>query len=415
MTLTDAAALDAVASALAAPPARLGVAVSGGSDSLALLHILHDWASGTGTTLHVVTVNHGLRPEAAAEAEMVRRIAADLGHGHTILNWHWDGTGNLPDRARRARYALMADWAAAGDIPEIALGHTADDLAETLLMRLARGAGVDGLAAMNARRAQGPVTFLRPLLSLRRPGLRALLTRRGVTWADDPSNDDPHYDRTRARAALAALEPLGLTVESLATSARNLARARDTLSAAAAAQVAGMVRSEAGDLVFPADQFAALPAEIRRRALLAAIRWVAGGDYPPRGAAMLRLMDAVAAGQGMALSGCLFTSARGELRIGREPAAVATLATPPGEAWDNRWRLNGPQIKGLSIRAIGEGGLALCPGWRDTGLPRTTLLAAPAVWDADGLVAAPLAGRPEGWSAACLRNVKQYLSCFTAH
>ena len=110
------------------PPQRLGVAVSGGGDSVALLHLLADWARESGTELRAVTVDHGLRPEAATEAADVARACAALGVGHDILRWSgWDGRGNLPDQARRARYRLMADWAQAHGIADVALGHTADD------------------------------------------------------------------------------------------------------------------------------------------------------------------------------------------------------------------------------------------------------------------------------------------------
>ena len=125
----DAALHEAVRSLLA--PGRfdrLGVAVSGGSDSLALLHVLADRAQEGGPELAGVTVDHGLRPEAAAEAAMVARVCAGLGVSHDTLRWQgWDGKGNLPDRARRARYGLIGDWARARGIAAVALGHTLAD------------------------------------------------------------------------------------------------------------------------------------------------------------------------------------------------------------------------------------------------------------------------------------------------
>src|SRR5690606_22697748 len=157
------------------------------------------WSRGHTVQLHCVTVNHGLRPDAAAEAAMVASASATLAIPHHTLHWTgWDRQGNLQDAARRARSALIRDWAMAHDISLILLGHTADDQAETVLMRLARGSGVDGLAGMSVHRGGTPA-ILRPLLGLHRQTLRDWLSAQGVTWADDPSNDDSRYDRIKAR------------------------------------------------------------------------------------------------------------------------------------------------------------------------------------------------------------------------
>jgi tRNA(Ile)-lysidine synthase len=120
-------------------PERLGIAVSGGGDSIALMHLLHRIASDEGVALFAATVDHGLRAESADEARTVAKQAAALGIPHDTLRWQgWDGAGNLQDHARQARYALLKEWAKRNDISAIALGHPADDQAETLLMRLAR-------------------------------------------------------------------------------------------------------------------------------------------------------------------------------------------------------------------------------------------------------------------------------------
>ncbi len=157
------------------PPRRIGIAVSGGGDSTALLLSLARGFAETGVTLHAATVDHGLRPEAAAEARAAAGQAADLGISHDTLRWQgWDGAGNLQDQARRARYALLSDWARGQGIPTVALGHTSDDRAETVLMRLGRAAGVDGLAAMHRERWVDGIRFLRPMLSLTREDLREL-------------------------------------------------------------------------------------------------------------------------------------------------------------------------------------------------------------------------------------------------
>ncbi|MFV2034995.1 MAG: tRNA lysidine(34) synthetase TilS, partial [Halocynthiibacter sp.] len=170
-------------------PACIGVAVSGGSDSMALLCLLSQLCERhKAHRLSVVTVDHGLRPDAAAEATHVAETCAGLGHQHTVLHWRgWDRSGNLQDRARQARYSLIADWATASGISTVALGHTADDQAENFLIRLARESGVDGLSGMSSRRKIKDVMFLRPMLTATRSELRDFLRDRGIRWVDDPS------------------------------------------------------------------------------------------------------------------------------------------------------------------------------------------------------------------------------------
>ena len=191
-------------------------------------------------------------------------ICAGLGVPHETLRWAgWDGRGNLPDRARQARYRLMADWAAARDLADVALGHTADDQAETVLMRLARESGLDGLAAMAPRRHDAGVTWHRPVLGCTRAALRGVLEARGLVWVEDPGNEDPAYTSGCAHAgSLAALEPLGITAEGLAAVARHLRAARDALGAQAEASAAPDRAGPSGDLLIDRDGFAALGDEI---------------------------------------------------------------------------------------------------------------------------------------------------------
>lgn len=378
----------------------IGIAVSGGGDSTALLLLLDDWRREGGPELAAVTVDHGLRPEAAAEAEGVAGLCARLGVPHEILRWRWDGRGNLADAARRGRRRLIAAWAAERGIGAVALGHTADDQAETLLMRLARGSGVDGLAAMAAmRRAEG-IAWLRPLLAARRADLRRFLAGRGTGWAEDPTNADPAYDRVRARAALAALEPLGLTVEGLCATADRMGLAREVLERAAAALARQAVTADRGDVLIAQDALAAAPEETRLRLMAGMLMWVSGDAYRPRLEALRGLMGALAAGRAGTLSGCHVGVARGRIRVSREAKAVAAAVARPGELWDGRWLLRGPFGPGMEVRALGEAGLAACPGWRAAGLPRRSLVASPAVWAGERLVAAPLAGAGGGgWTA----------------
>ncbi|MDE3123572.1 MAG: tRNA lysidine(34) synthetase TilS [Paracoccaceae bacterium] len=400
-------------------PARLGVAVSGGGDSMALLHLLHRWAAERAVALFVVTVDHGLRPASAAEAAMVGEVCEALGLPHQTLKWGgWDGIGNLQDRARRARYGLMADWALALGLGGVALAHTADDQAETFVMRLGRGAGIDGLSAMGARRRAYGIDWLRPLLQAGRGELRAFLTLRRLGWVEDPSNADPRFERVRVREVLAALEPLGIGAEALAATASRLAEAREALDATTISVARRIARVEAGEVVLDPAGLLAETTEIRRRLLSHALSWVASADYRPRRDTMAEALQAVAEGRDMTLHGCRLLHRTEGLRVGREAQALQGVTSRVDALWDRRWRMVPPQgadLGGLRVEALGEKGISLCPDWRGTGLRRTTLSTMPAVWRGDDLVAAPHAGRGCGWQAELARGEDDYVSSILSH
>ncbi|MCP1167455.1 tRNA lysidine(34) synthetase TilS, partial [Limimaricola sp. ASW11-118] len=261
----------------------LGLAVSGGGDSMALLHALAPMARDRGIAVRVATVDHGLRDGARAEAERVARDCAILGLPHEILDWTgWEGRGNLQDAARRARRALLTDWARRHGLEAVALGHTLDDQAETVLMRLARGSGVDGLSAMSPIRHEDGLVWLRPFLGLRRAALRDWLSERGLGWDEDPSNADPRFQRVRARAALRDLAPLGIDAQGLADTAQRMAMAREALEAPAADLSRRALRLRAGAVEIDAALLGRAPEETRLRLVSAAIGWIAGRAYRPR-------------------------------------------------------------------------------------------------------------------------------------
>lgn len=381
---------------------RLGVAVSGGGDSMALLELMHGHAVDRGARIFAVTVDHGLRPEAKDECAMVARVCAGYGVPHEVLHWAWDGQGNLQAAARQARLTLIAAWARRHKIGTVALGHTQDDVAETLLMRLARRSGVDGLAAMEQRFARNGITWVRPLLQQSRAELRRFLRAEGVAWAEDGSNADPRFDRVKARQALSALAPLGIDADALASVAQNMAHARFALDHYAASEAEHMVRQEAGDVLIAQRPPRPIPPEIRRRLLVAALQFVSGAAYPPRQEALVAMEVAltVEGAPAHTLHGCIVTREGPDwLRITREPNALSASVAPTQAIWDGRWRLDGPHAPALEIRALGEAATQ-CPEWRQTGLPLTSLKGSPAIWKGSDLVAAPMAGYPQGWQAS---------------
>lgn len=398
-------ALDrALAAALPSPAgARIGAAVSGGGDSMALMILLADWAARTGASVAIASVDHGLRAGAQAECAVVAEQAAALGVPHETLSWaDAPGKGNLQSAARTARYALLAGWARRHGIGHVCLGHTLDDQAETLLMRLARGSGVDGLAAMDpARPRRDGVVWLRPLLDVARADLRDVLRQRDAPWTEDPSNDDPRFDRVRARRVLAELAPLGLNPDRLGATAQRMQAARQVLAMAAAQAAQTCARVEAGDIVLDRTVFLALPDETRWRLFAGALRQVSGAPYKPRFDALKRVLEILKDGGRTTLHGCLCRAGATEIRIGRELAAAAGPTPVPG-CWDGRWQIVCPDGRGIAAGPLGEVGLAARPRWRDARLPRDTLLVSPALWRDDHLDAALLLDNLPGCHASLI-------------
>ncbi len=405
------------------PPARLGLALSGGGDSMALLLLAARWAGSRRTALAAVTVNHNLRAEAADEAALAARACAGLGISHETLSWQgWDGRGNLQDAARQARRRLIGAWARRNGIGVVALGHTLDDQAETVLLRLARGSGVDGLSGMAPSVKVDGLRLVRPLLHLRRAELRDFLRSRGQSWADDPSNEDTRFARVRARRALAALAALGLDAEGLADTAARMSVARaalDRQTLSAARQLARV--DAAGAVAIDCDGFLQLPEEIRRRLLAHSLLWVGGATYRPRLKALIGLLGQIEAGRGGSLGGCLVDIPAGPvIVIMREPAAIKGSIARPSQLWDGRWQLSAPASPDdcpddCHVAALGERGLAACPDWRETGIRRGALLVSPAVWRGSELIAAPLAGLANGWSCRRIPACDHYYSTIISH
>lgn len=415
MQLTPEAALARAlaAASRAAPLGALGLAVSGGGDSMALLHLAADWAGRRGLRLEAATVNHRLRPEAADEARLVADTARGLGLRHAVLEWREaPGQGNLQDAARQARQRLLADWAGRQGLDAVALGHTADDQAETFLMRLSRGSGVDGLAPMRADWQARGTRWLRPLLGVSRAALRDWLGARGLAWVEDPSNEDDRFTRVRARRALAALAPLGLDVAGLNATAARMGRAREVLRKAAVAAAGEFCRTQSGDVLIAAGA-RDLPPDTFTRLVAGALVWVASAPYRPRYEALVGALDEVAGGRTRSLAGCLMIPDGGGIRICREFQSVKGKQSAPGQLWDNRWRLIGPE-PGATIAPLGRA-IEACPDWRATGRPRAALMADPAVFVDGVLVAAPLAGLSRGWSAEFLPSCGEFSDMLLSH
>ncbi|WP_281992613.1 tRNA lysidine(34) synthetase TilS [Sulfitobacter geojensis] len=402
------------------PPAAMGVAVSGGSDSMALLHLLCEFCAAKHIRLQAVTVDHCLRPEAASEAAHVAQVCANIGVPHHTLVWDaWRGEGNLQNAARHGRYQAMANWAKERGIDTIATGHTADDQAETVLMRLARRSGVDGLSAMSGRTLREGITWVRPLLRTRREVLRSYLTHRGIHWVEDPSNKDARYDRIKARNALEHLAPLGIDAEALGEVAENMETARRALEWHTFLAAKHLVTLDAGAVLFNEAELNLQPVEVQRRLMIKAINWVTQSYYAPRRGALANLRAALSEGQAATMNGCHIRRIGSKIWVFREFNAVRTVDTATGGLWDGRWSLTAhhpsAQDADLRVRALGLEGLEQCADWRITGRPHVLLQSTPGVWRGDTLVAAPLAGCAQNWHAELVEDQDTFFASLLSH
>jgi tRNA(Ile)-lysidine synthase len=288
--------------ALVGPPSRLGIAVSGGPDSLALLLLA---AAAYPGRVVAATVDHGLRPESGWEALHVEDICARVSCPHSILSVRVpEGRSGLQAQARRARYGALTGWAGDADIPLLATAHHQDDQAETILMRLARGSGIAGLSGIRPVRREATVSVVRPLLGWTKAELVHLVALSGIEPVDDPSNRDGRFDRTAARGMLAA-NPM-LDPGRLARSASAAREAEEALEWATVQLLEGRLTTQGGEWRFDPD---GLPPALQRRLLvriLAQVREAHGlPDITSSGPEQDRLLGELESGATATLAGVM--------------------------------------------------------------------------------------------------------------
>ena len=383
----------------------IAVAVSGGPDSMALLTMLAEWVGNRGVTLNALTVDHGLRSESAWEAAQVAGWCGKLGIAHTILPWLGEKPGSgIQEAARKARYRLLEGWCNANGCGVLFLGHTMNDQAETFLMRMNRGSGVDGLAGMPLVSFSDGVRIIRPLLSISKERLKATLSGGSVGWIEDPSNTDGRFSRVAIRRQLDRFEGMGISIASVAGAAR----------------IFGQLRADAeNDLRNLADRCVVLhptgfadiqtaklrdaPEELKANLISVLLTLVGGRNYRPRRLSLGRLMDRLNSRGDWTgtLAGCVISPRQGVVRIIREhKAAKHVLPVKPGLAvWDNRFILTVRSSidDDLEIRALGEKGWQAVSNWpRETSkfgffakVPGPVRFGLPAIWRGQNIVEAP--------------------------
>jgi tRNA(Ile)-lysidine synthase len=346
-----------------------------------------------------LTVDHGLRQEAADEAAQVGLWLKARGIDHAVLVWTREkpATG-LQAAARAARYRLLIDYCRDQGILHLALAHHREDQAETVLLRFAKGSGIDGLAGMAAIREVGGVRLLRPLLGMPRERLTATLTAYGQPWIEDPSNRSTAFARVRLRNAAGILAAEGLTPDRLADMARRAGRARSALAQATAELLAraaelwpeGCVLLDSGLLEKASD-------ELALRALARCLMVVGGGMHPPRLDGLERLRSALP-GRAHTLAGCRILPWRDRTLIAREARAAderLNLSAGGAVRWDGRFLVrrsasaesDNLKLSSVTVARLGDGGwAALCrdrPLWKNSAparLPDVVRAALPALW-----------------------------------
>ncbi len=379
----------------------VAVAVSGGRDSLSLTLLASRWAARQGGDLMAITVDHGLRPESAAEAQQVGDWLAAYGIRHHVLRWQGPyPVSGIQAAAREARYSLMTDFCRDKAILHLLVGHHREDQAETVSIRRERSSGSAGLAAMAAISERADVRLLRPLLDVPRERLAATLAVARQSWIEDPSNDNLATARGRLRRRADALS----SADALALGHAS-ARERIQVEGAGANLAARALRFHpAGFVAIDRFVLTSMPSDIVEWVLARTTMAVAGRAYPPRRDRTRRLREALANTAEFSdrtLGGCRLIGHRNLVYVCREVARIAPalpLVNGAEGVWDNRFRVS-------VTKSLGEGaelGALTGHGWaqivaadsrlKNTSMPYAARLGLPALWQRNCVVAVPHLG-----------------------
>jgi len=397
----------------------VGLAVSGGADSVALMVLFARWQAlrGGGPDALVLGVDHGLRPDSGDDIRKVVTWAQALGLPVRALEW----TGAKPETdlqaaARRARYALMADALEAAGFTHLVTAHHLEDQAETFLLRLAGGSGPHGLGGMAPVGRRGRLTVVRPFLSVPKARLVATLEAAGQDWVEDPSNRDPRFARARLRALMPALAELGLTAERLADAAAHLRQTSAAIDAMAARFLSeNGTAHPAGPHVFDFAGFSALPEAVAQRLLSVLVRFHGETGYPPRTTKRDDLLGALVTGEGVKRTLGRAVVERSGATVWIYPEAgrrgARDLALAPGEAAETgragRVALSQEAPGAVRIAPLGADGRRVLAGEgiaAPKAMPRAGYEASLAVWHEDAPVFVPVSD----WAAEAWRGQVEF-------
>jgi len=372
----------------------IAVAVSGGPDSMALAFCIKRWLENTGRALQAFIVDHRLRDNSSVEAEQTKKTLTKIGAPVEILRWdHVPVVTRLHENARKARYRILIEACHRHGIADLMLAHQREDQAETVLMRLTKGSGIDGLCGMEAQSSRDGVQILRPFLTIPRARLIATCILGGLSFVSDPSNHSQKFARGRLRRVMPLLAAEGLTLDSLADLSARAQDVRDALDHATSLLLrVATTFDDAGVIRIDLEHMRSAPRAIAERALGICLQAVHPEDYMPRHASLLTLLTELGADKNMpprTLHGCLIGKSQTHIWIMREYSVVTdSCPIQPGEevVWDRRWRvsLSAKVREAFTIRPLGNPAYdrldRLAPGLRHKirqGRARASL---PALW-----------------------------------
>ncbi len=368
----------------------LAVAVSGGSDSMALLYLLSEWSTSFHHPIHVITIDHGLRPDSKKEVLWVADRAKELGFKPHIHHLSLEGGASVQERARHARYKAFSDICSSIGCSKLFLAHHGDDQMETFFLRLVAGSGVDGLSGMSFEEAYQNLSLFRPLLSFEKQALITFLEERSIDWIEDPSNQKSDFTRVRIRDFLSKE---GFSFERMSRLTSRLSRASMALDLMVDKACEDLIRTDWGGVEYPLDRYCLEPVETQIRLLERLIRRVRG-----RGLSLVKLSSLESIVEQKkpckTLHGCLieFDYKANVVRVNREPLTCAlTMIDDDVFDWENRFTIRG--AKGFFIRSYQEADAPIIKKFSHSTLsnvPALYRLGLPVICDDEGCVKASL-------------------------
>lgn len=342
-------------------PERLAVAVSGGVDSMCLAYLCLQRTQLQKVGMIALIVDHGLRSESYHEAIWVKKFLEKKGVRSEILVWQGDKPKvNIHQHARNARYRLLTEYCKANGIAHLLTAHNLEDQAETVLLRIWRGSGIDGISGIARKVKLNDITILRPLLKYSRKRIEITLEQAGWQWVNDPSNTNMKYSRTKVRALLNSLEDRNLWVSRLFLLAENATRTRLFLEKETRKAVDKNVTMHFyGYALIDQEGFCMLEEEVALRTLSYCLKKISGNVYPPRFESLKRIFKLIKHKHKIAttLWGCELRQKKHDIVIYRELKAIEAMRpVDENPVWDKRYTITSPP--GFYIGCLG------CEGWK---------------------------------------------------
>ncbi|MBY0501497.1 MAG: tRNA lysidine(34) synthetase TilS [Alphaproteobacteria bacterium] len=375
-------------------PTPLALAVSGGSDSMALMLLAQKWAAQKGYPIVALTVDHGLRTESRSEALHVQKWAKDRGIEHVILEWAGEKpTSRLQEKAREARYNLLTSWCKENHVPTLLLGHHQQDQEETFWLRLAAGSGLEGLGGMKQKSIRNGIILLRPLLHFSKEHLQDILKVEKQTWINDPSNENPRFFRGRLRLLL---KEEGLSVPRLGKVITKLQEDSDFIRSSLQEVLQTIVQIyEEGYITISKKEFEKLHPALAKRVVLFLVQWFSKGSYPPRSHQIISIFEKLKKGTAFTGGGVYWVPDSEGISLFREFSAISPrlpLKQLLGKMlWDQRFWVD-PKVQSFFPHETYLAPLGSIPSLKKiitSKIPARARLSLPAFWLKGELVTVP--------------------------